>query len=651
MIPYKNILIICVLMLAVSACKTATVNDTAPDQSSTNTATSSSVEPVETQHGQQNVSCTEAPGAYQTVDKDSEQCKQGRFPPGSHGGKLVVVTVSGEPKTINPWVAEDALSLEMSNLMFRGLGDIDEFTGEIIPDLAVEIKEEPDHMTYTTTLRKGLRWSDGEPITADDVAFTWNTIVAQAFGNPNIRENALVDGNLPVCTVEGELSNKFVCSKPFYPFKRVLATLKIAPKHVIEPVVNSKDSRGDFLKLWAFGQDQSHIVSDGPFTLVDFAPAERVEFGRASSFYMIDKNGSTLPYLDRLVYTIQPEAGSVVLSFGKKESDIAQFRPKDKAWIESQQKEQNSKVYDLGPAGVSTSLVFNMNQRTDSHKRKNQLDAAKKEWFNDVNFRQAVNHIIDRKAVIDDFYKGAAAQIVSTEPSASPYFNKTLKPVIADLKEANAYLAKSAFVQKADGFCYDKNGKKVEFTLSYLKSSKFYQAMAEQIVKDLKSLGIAVTLDAIEPSAAQDLLLARKPWEAQLCMFSADPLEPSVSANVYKSTGRLHLFDQRESDWKGNIIVDDLRPWEKQIDDLYDQAASEFDKQKRKELFFESQKIMYEQAPFIYLISPDIVLGARNTVRNYCPTPLSQASFGLHNVEEIYIDLSQQVQEKTAESK
>lgn len=650
MTKFRNILLIGVLALTVAACKTATVIDTKSVQLNTSTSTDTSVEAELAQKGQQNVSCSQAPGPYQTIEKDSEQCKQGRFPPGSHGGKLVVATVSGEPKTVNPWVAEDALSQEMSNLMFRGLGDIDEFTGEIIPDLAVEIKEEPDHLTYTTTLRKGLRWSDGEPISADDVAFTWNTIVAQGFGNPNIREAALVDGNLPVCTVEGELTNKFVCSKPSYPFKRVLATIRIAPKHVIEPVVNSRDSRADFQKLWAFGQDQSHMVSNGPFSLVDFAPGERVEFARASSFYMIDKNGSTLPYLDRLVYIIQPEAGSVVLSFGKKEADIAQFRPKDKSWIESQQKEQNSKVYDLGPASVTTFLVFNMNQRTEAHKKKNLVDLSKKEWFNDLNFRQAINHVIDRKAVIDSFYKGAASQIVSTEPSSSPYFNKALKAIPVNLKEASALLSKSGFVQKADA-CYDKNGKKVEFTLSYLKASKFYQSMAEQIVKDLKTLGITVTLDPVETAAAQDLLLARKAWEAQLCMFSADPLEPSLSSNLYKSTGRLHLFDQREADWKGNIVVDDIRPWEKQIDDIYDQAASEFDKEKRKALFFESQKLIYEQAPFIYLISPDVVLGARNTVRNYCPTPLAQASYGLHNVEEVYIDLSQQPQEKPAENK
>lgn len=639
---YNWLISILIAMLALSSCKpVGTVSDTTQYRAGgAETGTTTAAEEV-TQPTQQNVSSTKGPGTYENVDKDAEECRQGRFTPGSHGGKLVLITVSADPKTFNPWAADDAFSHELSSLLFRALGEVDHFTGEVIPDLAAEIKEEPDHLTYTTRLRRGLHWSDGRPISADDVAFTWNTIVAQAYGNPAIREAALVEGKMPTCTADGELTNKFVLTKAHAPFKRVLAMMKVAPKHVVEPVINGRDGRAEFKQLWSVGRDQSTMVTDGPFTLVDYVPGQRVEFGRASSFYMIDKNGSTLPYLDRLVYTIEPEHGSIVLGFGKKEADLAQFRPSDKPWVDSQQGDQNYKIYDLGPSTNSFFMVFNMNQRNDSRTKKPLVDPLKAVWFNDTNFRQAVNHAIDRKQMISEFYKGAGSQLVSSEPKSSPFYNSSLKPVMKDLKLAQELLAKSGFAKKPDGFLYDKTGKKVEFTLLYYGASKLYQMAAQSISTSLKELGITANLEPLDATLSQDLIIGKKNWEAQLFTMSADPLEPNSSANVYRSNGHLHVFDQRESDWRGDILAGDARPWESRIDEIYTLAATEFDKQKRKTLYWEAQKIIYDEAPFIFLVSPDVVIGARNTVRNFSPTPLSQSSLGLHNIEEIYIDLSQ----------
>lgn len=592
-----------------------------------------------------------APGPYENILKDAEECKQGRYSPGSHGGRLNVITVIADPKTFNPWAADDAFSLELAGLLFRSLGDIDPYTGEIIPDMACEIKEEPDHLTYTTRLRKGLHWSDGRPITAEDVAYTWNTIIAQAYGNPSAREAALVGGKVPLCTAVDELTNKFVCAEPHVSFKRVLATFKIAPRHALETVINSKDGRADFKKHWSVDKDFSQIVSSGPFTVTEFVPGQRVEFSRAPNFYMIDKNGSTLPYLDRLVYIIEPEAGAVVLGFGKKEADLAQFRPKDKAWVSSQQAAQNYKLYNLGPSTSSFSLVFNMNQRSDSRTKKPLVDPARSIWFNDTNFRQAVNHAINRKAIIDDFFHGAGASIVCSEPSVSPFCNRSLKPFGQDLKYAQDLLSKSGFVKKPDGLLYDKEGKKVEFNCYFASASKLYQTAAQMISADLKQLGITANMEPLEANLCQELIYGKKPWECQLLSLSADPLDPNFSANVYRSNGHLHVFDQRETDWRGEIVATDARPWETRLDEIYEQAEGEFDLQKRKALYFEAQKIIYDEAPFIYLVSPQVLVGARNTVRNFSPTPLSQASCGLHNVEELYIDLTQTPSEKTAEAK
>ncbi|HMO21484.1 MAG TPA: hypothetical protein PKC98_11005, partial [Candidatus Melainabacteria bacterium] len=91
---------------------------------------------------------------------------------------------------------------------------------------------------------------------------------------------------------------------------------------------------------------------------------------------------------------------------------------------------------------------------------------------------------------------------------------------------------------------------------------------------------------------------------------------------------------------KGAIVVEDAREWEKRIDSIFSEGATTLDKNKRKELYDEFQSILYEQAPFVYLCDAMNIIGARNTIKNYQPTQLSQLVLGLHNIEEVWIESS-----------
>jgi len=581
-----------------------------------------------------------AHGSYETIEKDGAELRQGRYVSGIPGASLNCILVGGDPKSFNPWVADDALSLECSNLLFRGLADLDLSNGDVIPDMAAEIKLDPDKITYHTRLRKGLKWSDGSPINAEDVAFTWNRLVAQGYGSAALRDAAIVDGKMPECVVENELVNKFVTARPAVSFKRILSTLKIAPKHIIESVINSKDGRGKFKELWSSNGDLSQIVSSGPFTVSSVSAGDRVEFSRTSNFYMIDKNGCQLPYLDKLSFLLAPEVGTAVLSFGRAETDLAQIRPRDCAFFRSQQKKQSFQIFDLGDSSLSTFLVFNLNQRKGAKSLKPFVEPSKSQWFNDTNFRQAINHAIDRHVIVKEFFKGVGAPSFSSEPRCSPFYNESLPAFAADLKLAQALLAKSGFVKKNDGILYDSTGNRVRFTLAFAKQSKLYEALASTIATSLKRLGITVDLERLEVNQIQDIAngMGPKNWEAQLFSVTCDPLDPNSNANLICSNGRLHLCDQRDPDLHGELHVDDARPWEIRLDQIYAEAESDFDSAKRKSLYYEAQKIIYDEAPYIYLVAPDVIVAARNTVKNYMPTPLSQASLGLHNVEEIYID-------------
>lgn len=578
---------------------------------------------------------SQSPGPYKTVIFEGASIREGRFPIGKFGGSLVRPIVGADPKTFNPWVSSDVQSSQLAGLMFSSMLDMDGYTGEVIPGLAEEVKIEPDGLTYTTKLRKGLKWSDGKPITAEDVAFTWNTIVAQGYGNSSLRDITQIDGKSPVVTVVDELTNKYVTPKPFAPFERLIG-MAIAPKHVFEPIIKGKDGRAAFQRFWSTNLDPKTLVTSGPYVLSRYVPSQRVEFVPAKNFPMV-RDGKRLPYISKLTYLIIPDPNTMLLKFRAKELDLTHIRPRDVVDLIPKQSEENFKLYNLG-ADLSTSFImFNMNRRNNPKTNKPYVAPYKSAWFNDLNFRQAVNHALNRQNMVANYLKGVGFPLFTSESSASLFFNSSLKGFPADLDYAKSLLEKSGFKKHDDGFLYDSSGHKVEFTLIAGSGSSYNEAVGAMIADDLKKLGMKVNLQLINFHTLGDRVESSLDWDACMLGFGGgDPLEPNNGGNVWKSDGRLHLFDLRKANDQGKVTVPDARPWEKRIDELYSLGATTMDKEKRKAYYQEAQKIIYDEVPLIYLVNPMSIMAARNTIGNYDPTPLSQTSDGLHNLEEVY---------------
>lgn len=580
---------------------------------------------------------SQSPGPYKTVTIGGAEKRQGRYEIGKPGGKLVRSIINSNPNTFNYWAANDTTSHEMAALMFASLLDIDPYSGDVVPALAESFAVDPDGVTYTTKLRKGLKWSDGKPITAEDVAYTWNTIIKGGYGNSSLRDVTTVEGKSPVVTVVDELTNKFVTARPFAPFLRTMG-LPIAPKHIVEPVISKKDGRKLFSNLWTTESKPESFVTNGMFRLDSYVPSQRIVFKRAKNYYTVSPESKPLPYLDRITYLIVPEVNTNLLKFKGKEIDITQVRCRDAGELASTAKEGNFKLYDFGPSQGSNFIMFNMNQRENPKTGKPYVDPIKSAWFNDLNFRQAISHAVDRQSIVANYFKGLGEPIFSAMMSTSPFYNNRLKPYGCDLAVAKELLKKSGFTWDGDGKLTDKAGHKVEFDLLTSTGGTFSEFVSSAFQKDMKELGIKVNVASMDGNILSGKLTASLDWQAVFFSLSGgDPLEPNDSANVYRSGSRLHIFDQRLPDEKGEIKVTDARPWETQIDQLLDKGAVTFDKVERKKIYDEVQQIFYDQMPFIYLASPRTIVGARNTIHNYVPTPISQPAVGLHNLEEIWV--------------
>lgn len=574
---------------------------------------------------------------FKTVTVGGVEYRQTRFAPGQFGGTLVRSVVSSNPATFNYWQANDTSSRELAGLMFIGLIDSDPNTGDVVPGLAEKVTVGADKVTYTAKLRKGLKWSDGKPITSADVVYTWNTIIAGGYGNSSLRDVTTLEGKSPKVTAVDDLTVKFVTAKPFVPFIRLLG-IPIAPKHVFEPITNKKDGHDLFSNVWSTTAKPSEFVTSGPYTLKAFVPSQRVEFVRTKNFMVADTKGTTMPYVQYVNYIFVPSPITNELKFLGKEIDLTPIRPAACSDFVKKAAAGNFKLYDFGPSQSSIFVAFNMNQRKNPKTGKPYVDPVKSAWFNDINFRQALSYAMDRQSVVKNYFKGLGEPSFYSMPVTSPFFNKSLKPYNRDLNKAKELLKKSGFSWDGAGNLIDKSKHKVEFDMLANSGSPFAEFFCGSFKEDLKALGIKLNTAQIDFNILGNKINESGDWETVMFGLSGgDPLEPNDSANVYKSDGRLHLFDSRFPDEKGKITVSDARPWEKRMDELFNKGAVTFDKTERKKIYDEVQQIMYDQAPMIYIATPKAVVAVRNTLHNYCPTPLSQQANGLHNLEEIWV--------------
>lgn len=542
---------------------------------------------------------------------------------GIYGGSLVASTIGEGPKTFNPFNTKDNISAMMSEIMYDGLLTTHPVTGQPIPKLAKSFSVNGND--YIIHLRHGIKWSDGKPITADDVVFTWQNIIFDGFGNTSTRDSIIIDGKLPTVKKIDDYTVEFKTPQPFAPFIRMLST-SIAPKHIFEPAV--KNGKEYFETFLSTNIDPKILVTSGAFKLKEYVPAQRVVFERNPNYYMINKNNQKLPYLDKLVYLIVGDINNEVLKFEGGELDTIGLQGANVARFKELEKHSNFKVYNLGPDTGTMFVSFNLNNRKDKN-GKYFVDLKKQRWFQDKNFRQAVDYAIDRKNMVLNIANGLAAPLYTAESLNSIYLNKNLKPYDRNIEKSKDLLKKSGYWWDKKGHLMDKFGNHVEFNLFTNAGNTEREAIGVMVKQDLEDLGMKINFKPIEFNSLVNKLVNTSDWDIVIMGLTGSPLEPNGGKNVWMSNGTLHMFNQRPAGY----TKDDRYPWEKELDYLYTQGALATTFEARKKFYDEYQKIVYEEKPFVYIYSPLRITAIRTKFKNVFPTSLGGVTY---NIEEIY---------------
>ena len=561
----------------------------------------------------------------ENITVDGVDLRMSQAPVGKFGGTLVASTIGEGPKTFNPFNSKDNISSTMSEVMYDGLLTTNPITGQPVPKLAKSF--EVNGNDYLIHLRKGLKWSDGKPITADDVVFTWQNIIFDGFGNTSTRDSVVVDGKLPTVEKIDDYTVKFTTPKPFAPFIRNLST-PIAPKHVFEPAV--KKGKEYFDTFFSTNTSPDKFVVSGAFKIKEYVPAQRVVFERNPDYYMINKDGRKLPYLDKLVYLIVGDVNNEVLKFEGGELDVIGLQGANVARFKEMEKHSDFTVYNLGPSTGTMFLSMNLNTRKND-KGEYIVNPIKQRWFQDKNFRRAVDLSVDRKNMVFNIANGLGAPLFTAESLNSIYLNKELPPYDKDVEKSKELLTQSGFYTDSKGRLHDRFGNLVEFDLYTNAGNSEREAIGVMVKQDLEDLGMKVNFKPVEFNTLVNKLVNTYDWDMVIMGLTGSPLEPNGGKNVWMSDGTLHMFNQRPAGY----VKDDRFEWEKKLDDLFIMGALATDFETRKKYYDEYQKIAYEEKPFIYIYSPLVISAIRNKFKNLYPSMLGGLT---HNLEEIYIE-------------
>ena len=549
---------------------------------------------------------------------------QSQVPVGKFGGTFVSSTIGEGPKTFNPFNAKDNTSATMSEVMYDGLVTTNPVTGEVIPKLAKSFTV--NDCEYVISLRKGLKWSDGKPITADDVFYTWNTIIFGGFGNTSTRDSLYIEGKLPKIEKIDDYTVKFTTPKPFAPFLRTLGA-PIAPKHIFESATNrGKEYFDGYLST---NTDPKEFVISGAFKLKEYVPAQRVVFEKNPNYYVINKDNEKLPYLEKLVYLIVGDVNNQVLKFEGGELDEISIQGANVARFKEMEKHSDFTVYNIGPDTGTMYISVNLNDRKDE-KGKFYVDPKKQKWFRDKNFRQAIDFAIDRDNMVFNIARGLAEPLFTPETLNSIFLNKNLKPYPRNLEKSKELLKKSGFYWDKKGKLFDKSGNRVEFDLYTNAGNTEREAIGVMVKQDLEDLGMKINFKPVEFNSLVNKLMSTMAWDMVIMGFTGSPLEPNGGKNVWMSDGTLHIFNQRLEKDLNSPRLD----FEKRLDYLYNQGALAVKFEDRKKYYDEYQAIVYDEKPLIYIYSPIRIVALRNKFKNIYPTSLGGV---VHNLEEVYI--------------
>jgi len=484
-------------------------------------------------------------------------------------------------RTFNSMLSSDTASNQVIGLMFEGLLNYRK-NGDLIPALAADLpKTSSDGLTYTFKLRPNLKFSDGQPLTSDDVKFTYQLAFDSQYAAVASPRRGDLSKYIASIDTPDPQTVIIKTTQVFAPFLANHALYGILPKHVLGSMTAAQINTADF--------NTAPSVTSGAFKFVKWDKGQQVTMARNDNYW------AGAPYLDQWIYKVLPDSVAVTNQLKTGEIDIG---PVDPGQFDALKTTSTVAMSEF-PVPTFTFYAY-------------QLDPSKPAGplFQDKAVRQALLYALNRDQIVSAVFFGHGTVANSVEPPTSwAYKDKPATLIKFDKAKAESLLDSAGWAKGADG-TRAKNGLKLKFTMITNAGNKQRESMLQIMQQSWHDIGVEATPSLIQFPQLVSQIVSIRTFDVFLVGFNWAQ-DPDVSP-LY------HSRNTAAGGFNGAFFKND------QADQLLDQALTTLDKTKRKQLYSQFQDLMSDLQPSPVILFNTGIYGVNTRVQGTDFGPFNQ---------------------------
>ena len=485
-------------------------------------------------------------------------------------GDWLIYHLSAEPATLNPITATDAYEGTINNSkIYETLIERNNETLELEPLLAESWEISEDKLTYTFKIREGIKWHDGTPFTSQDIVFSYNTIMNPKVDSPQLR--SYYQEIRDVRAVD-ELTVQFTYARPYFLALEFCGGMPLVPKHIFD--------KGDFNSNPA-GRDP---VGTGPYKFVKWITGREI---------VIDKNHDywgEKPKINKIVFKIITDNTVAFQVLKRQELDVSGLTPIQ--WQRQTDTASFKENFDKLSYFTPNYSYIGWN--------------SKRPFFADKQVRTALTHLVNRELILDKILYNLGAIVTNPFYINSPEYDKSIKPYPYDPQKAEELLKQAGWVDHDGDGIRDKDGVKFAFEFLIPGGSETGEKIATILKEELDNMGIQMDIRKTEWAVFTTRLNERN-FDAVTLAWSM-----GVESDPYQ------IWSSTQAQSGSNFIGFQ----NKEADALIEEARTEFDREKRKELYRRFAEIVHNEQPYTFLFCRKSTVAVNKRFENVLVYPL-----------------------------